>query len=203
MTGQSLTLVKWTCDIEYHIIYPHILLFQTHRLIKIYDGVDVAQDIVHDKDENTVLITVSQAPALKRLVPTVNFHDFNTKYVVFKDIEHGICLLTYAPIPFATPSVYKLGKTNLTLPYTVEVQHSILSNEEVQLRAGGKIGNFCADYKTMWMDLKANHDKRPAKRADDEPEPCALFCTFCLVEINADYQTAGAATVKPAANVFG
>ncbi|XP_053380610.1 uncharacterized protein LOC128548924 isoform X1 [Mercenaria mercenaria] len=168
---------------------------ETHRLIKRHDGADIAQDIVHDIKENTVAITVSQTPAHEYLVPTVNFHDFNTKYVVFKDIEHGVCLLTYAPIPFATPSIYKLGRTDLTLAYTAEVQNKILSNDEIRLRAGSNIGDFCADYKTLWMDLIPKHDNKLAKRGEDEPEPCALACGVCIVEADKGYQTVGAANV--------
>ncbi|XP_053389685.1 uncharacterized protein LOC128552666 [Mercenaria mercenaria] len=168
---------------------------ETHRLIKQYDGADIAQDIVHDVEENTVAITVSQTPALHYLVPTVNFHDFNTKYVVFKDIEHGICLLTYAPIPIATPSIYKLGKTDLTLAYTSEVQNKILSHDEIRLRAGSNIGDFCADYNTLWMDLTPEHDNKLAKRGEDEPEPCALICGSCKVEIDKGYQKVGAANM--------
>ncbi|XP_053389681.1 uncharacterized protein LOC128552662 isoform X2 [Mercenaria mercenaria] len=168
---------------------------ETHRLIKRYDGADIAQDIVHAIEENTVAITVSQTPALEYLVPTVNLHDFNTKYVVFKDIEHGVCLLTYAPIPFATPSIYKLGKTNLTLAYTAEVQYKILSRNEIRLRAGSNIDDFCADYKTLWMDLTPKHDNKLVKRGEDEPEPCAAFCGSCLVQIDKGYQKVGAANM--------
>ncbi|XP_053389239.1 uncharacterized protein LOC128552233 [Mercenaria mercenaria] len=161
---------------------------QTHRLVKIYDEADIAQDIVHDVEENTVAITVSQTPALEKFVPTVNFHDFNTNYVVFKDIERGTCLLTHPPIPFATPNVYKLKRTDVTLTFKSNVNNKQLDNEEVKEKAGEKISDFCQDYKTFWMDLTPKHNNEPIKREADEPEPCIAGCGICIVELAPEYK---------------
>ncbi|WAQ95982.1 hypothetical protein MAR_028672 [Mya arenaria] len=105
---------------------------QTYRFVHVLkEGVEISQDIVHDMEENTVTVVVGDVSMYKGHVATVNYHDFNTGYVVFKDIRRQLCLLSKAPIPFSTPEIYAQGRTDMTLALHSKIDPTLVSHEDV------------------------------------------------------------------------
>ncbi|XP_052803756.1 uncharacterized protein LOC128233915 isoform X2 [Mya arenaria] len=152
-----------------------------YRLVQVSnEGVEVAQDIIHDTVENTVTVIVGDVSMYKGLEATVNYHDFNTGYLAFKDIRRQLCLLSVAPIPYATPELYAQGKTNRTYEYLSKIDHVLMSHDDVIRIAGEKLANFCQNYRTYFQTLTP---KRRSRRDLSTliQKPCNFLCIGCAM----------------------
>ncbi|VDI47982.1 Hypothetical predicted protein [Mytilus galloprovincialis] len=163
---------------------------KTYHLIKLEGDKKIHQDVVHDIEGNTVTITVGDVSMYNGKIATVNFHDFDTGYVVFKNINRQLCLLSVSPIPYATPLIYELRETNLTLNYRAKIDEDFISLEKVEEMAGGKIASFCSDYKVHFMHLTLFQNSKRNADSDNLKAPCEHNCGICFVSIPAaDYES--------------
>ncbi|XP_052821164.1 uncharacterized protein LOC128246769 [Mya arenaria] len=154
----------------------------TYRFVHVLkEGVEISQDIVHDMEENTVTVVVGDVSMYKGHVATVNYHDFNTGYVVFKDIRRQLCLLSKAPIPFSTPEIYAQGRTDMTLALHSKIDPTLVSHEDVITIAGEKIANFCHDYRTYSRTLTPTGRYRRDREEMKDSDGCHHNCGFCFV----------------------
>ncbi|XP_045201154.2 uncharacterized protein LOC123554854 isoform X2 [Mercenaria mercenaria] len=173
------------CSIVLTILASGLASQETHRFIHIgQDGKEVSQDIIHDKDENTVMVIIGDVSMYNGYIPTVNLHDFNTRYVAFKDIRNKICMVSETPYPNAMPELYRSGVTNITVEYQAKDDPNPLSYTEVKLVAGTKIADFCKDYNTVLRELipMKQIQKRDDVKAGNEvnASPCVV-CLWCVV----------------------
>ncbi|XP_052803288.1 uncharacterized protein LOC128233588 [Mya arenaria] len=150
---------------------------KTYRLVHVpNEGMEIAQDIVYDDIENTVTVVIGDVSMYKGHEATVNFHDFNTGYVAFKDIRRQLCFLSTAPVPYATPDIYAKGRTNMTLDFHFEIDPVLKSHDDVIKIAGEKLANFCQHYRTFFRTLIP---KGRYRRAISAVAPCSHHCGIC------------------------
>ncbi|XP_052803002.1 uncharacterized protein LOC128233389 [Mya arenaria] len=155
----------------------------TYRLVHVSnEGIEIAQDIVHDTLENTVTVVIGDVSMYKGHEATVNFHDFNTGYVAFKDIRRQLCLLSKAPVPYATPDIYAQGRTNMTLDFDSKIDPVLMSHDDVIKIAGEKLAKFCQHYRTYFRTLIAKGRYR--REISLRLRRCRFVCGVCYVQGN-------------------
>ncbi|XP_060571273.1 uncharacterized protein LOC132729516 [Ruditapes philippinarum] len=162
------------------LLVPCLSFQETHHFVHLMeDGKTIHQDIIHDKNENTVLVIVGDVSMYKHAIPTINYHDYNTGYVAFKDIKREMCSLSRVPFPKPSLELFRQGVSNETMRFTGQYDSAPLTNSKVREIAGSKIAEFCKDYVTFSRTLIPNQmDKRSGENAD---EPCSSFCVWCVI----------------------
>lgn len=152
---------------------------KTYRFTHIFGDVSIPQDISVDEDANTVMIAVGDVSRYPGHVSTLNFHDFDTDYVAFKDIRKGICLLAKAPVKEPQENLYAKRTTNVTMAFDTNVKTDIIDPFVVESVAGDRIADFCQDYNTYFMTLIPKDLTRPV------PEivvgHCKHHCFHCVL----------------------
>ncbi|XP_060583040.1 uncharacterized protein LOC132739357 [Ruditapes philippinarum] len=162
------------------LLVPCLSIQETHHFVHLTDdGRTIHQDIIYDKNENTLLVIVGDVSMYKNTIPTINYHDYDTGYVVFKDIKHQMCSLSRVPIPKLSLEMYRQGVSNETLRFTSRYNPTPLTYSEVKETAGIKIAEFCKDYDTFFRTLIPN---QKVKRSGVNAEaPCDHGCVICII----------------------
>ncbi|XP_060571278.1 uncharacterized protein LOC132729520 [Ruditapes philippinarum] len=162
------------------LFVPCLSLQETHHFLLTDDGKSIHQDVIYNQEDNTVLVIVGDVSMYKNTIPTINYHDYDTGYVVFKDIKHQMCSLSRVPIPKPPLEIYRQGVSNVTLRFTAKHDPTSLTYSEVKEKAGLKIAEFCKDYVTFYQTLIP---KRKNKRSEKIAEsPCHFICGFCVLD---------------------
>ncbi|XP_060562744.1 uncharacterized protein LOC132722292 isoform X2 [Ruditapes philippinarum] len=162
------------------LFVPCLSLQETHHFLHLTDdGKSIHQDIIVDKEDNTVLVIVGDVSMYKNTIPTINYHDYDTGYVVFKDIKHQTCSLSRVPIPKPSLEMYRQGVSNETLRFTAKHDPIPLTYSEIKEKAGFKIADFCKDYVTFYRTLIP---KGKNKREKITESPCHHVCVICVID---------------------
>ncbi|WAR04784.1 hypothetical protein MAR_020153, partial [Mya arenaria] len=91
-------------------------------------------------------------------------------YVAFKDIRRQLCLLSKAPVPYATPDIY------------AQIDPVLMSHDDVIKIAGEKLAKFCQHYRTYFRTLIAKGRYR--REISLRLRRCRFVCGVCYVQGN-------------------